>query len=165
MSIEYRQGEEYAIKCLEAKGFNVIDQRNNPQYWRKDIDLTAIKDGIENNIEVKWDSKIYNSNAFFFELITNIQENKLGWANYTEADYIFYGDSKSKLFYVFSSEDMRKYLNDHKAEYETRTANDYNRDGSIRKQSRGAIVPLGLFCKSVGVQIIDISQRLEQGHF
>ena len=163
--IEYQRGEEYALKWLEQRGYTVIDRRQEPQYWKKDIDLTAIKDGIKQEIEVKWDSTINKSGALFLELLTDIERNKQGWASYTQADYIFYGDSKSKLFYVFSSEDMRKYLNDHKAEYETRTANDYNRDGSIRKQSRGAIVPLGLFCKSVGVQIIDISQRLEQGHF
>lgn len=29
----------------------------------------------------------------FFELLTDIRGNRAGWANYTDADYIFYGDA------------------------------------------------------------------------
>lgn len=82
----------------------------------------------------------------FLELLTNIQENKQGWANYTEADFIFYGDAKNKLFYIFSVEDMRQYLKTHTGEYRTLIANDYYQNTSIiRKQSLGAIVPIASF--------------------
>ena len=50
------------------------------------------------------------NNAFFFELMTDIERNRPGWANYTQADYIFYGDSKGRKFYVFQAEAMREYL-------------------------------------------------------
>ena len=89
---------------------------------------------MKSKIEIKWDSRIGISNAYFFELYTDIDKDKLGWANYTEADYIFYGDSKSKYFYVFKSADMRKYLEEHKGEYETRIASDYKRDGTVRER-------------------------------
>ena len=89
---------------------------------------------MKSNIEIKWDSRIGISNAYFFELYTDIDKDKLGWANYTEADYIFYGDSKSKYFYVFKSVDMRKYLEEHKGEYETRIASDYKRDGTVGRE-------------------------------
>lgn len=159
--LAYQKGEDYATKCLEANGYTVVDRRQSPEYWAKDIDLTAIKDGTQMEIEVKWDSRIQQSGAMFFELVTNIKENRAGWANYTEADFIFYGDAVGKVFYVFSVSDMRKYLREHKGEYETRTATDYDRrTGAVRKQSLGAIVPLVPFCQSVRVQVIDIEQRL-----
>lgn len=82
----------------------------------------------------------------FLELLTNIQENKQGWANYTEADFIFYGDSRNRLFYIFSVEDMRQYLKTQTGKYRTLVANDYNYyTGQIRKQSLGAIVPIASF--------------------
>lgn len=163
--VEYKTGEALAIKCLEAKGYQVDDQRNKPEYWEKDIDITAHKDGNSFDIEIKWDGHINYSNAFFFELLTDIEQNKLGWANYTQADYIFYGDSKRKVFYVFSVQDMREYLEKHKGEYDERPAKDYRRDGTIRKQSLGAIVPIGLYRKHYQVQEIDIEQRLQQNGF
>lgn len=82
----------------------------------------------------------------FIELLTNIQENKQGWANYTEADFIFYGDANRQLFYIFTVEDLRQYLKTHTGEYKTLIANDYNcRTGQIKKQSLGAIVPIASF--------------------
>ena len=88
----------------------------------------------------------------FLELLTNIQENKQGWANYTEANYIFYGDAKNKIFYVFRADDMRKYLREYKDDYSLKIAKDYNSyDGSIKKESLGAIVPIGLFRQKVRV--------------
>lgn len=162
---EYREGEELAIKCLKAKGYTVIDQTQKQEYWKKDVDLTAVKDGESFDIEVKWDGRISNSNAFFFELMTDIEKNKLGWASYTEADYIFYGDSKRKKFYVFKVKDMRDYLEKHRGEYEERKAKDYRQDGTIKKQSLGAVVPIGLFRKGYMIQEIDINQRLQDSIF
>lgn len=163
--VEYKNGEALAIQCLEAKGFQIVDRRDDPEYWKKDIDLTAIRGADVFNIEVKWDGRIWNSNAFFFELMTDIERKKLGWANYTQADYIFYGDSKGRKFYVFKAEDMREYLSQHKGYYEERTASDYRKDGTIKKQSKGAVVPIGLFRKYVSVQEIDIDQRLQDSGF
>ena len=120
--------------CLEANNFIVIDRREQPQYWVKDIDFTVSKNGFTADIEIKWDAKINDSGAMFFELLTNIQENQLGWANYTQADYIWYGYAKSQIFYIFKVDDMRQFLKEFKGEYETKVANDYNsRDGSIKK--------------------------------
>ena len=65
------------MKCLTANGFEIIDRRDDPEYWKKDIDFTTIKDGIEKQIEVKWDSKINRSGALFFELLTDIFEKEI----------------------------------------------------------------------------------------
>ena len=163
--IEYEKGEALAMQCLIANGFQIIDRRDSPDYWKKDIDFTAVKDGRRQEIEVKWDSRINRSGALFFELLTDIQANKSGWANYTNADYIFYGDAGRMVFYVFPVASMRDYLREHRGEYETRIATDYDRrTGRVRKQSLGAIVPLTIFRQCVDVQEIDIKKRLNQ-HF
>lgn len=157
---QFQIGEEYAIQCLEKNGYKVTDRRNDSEYWAMDIDLTATKNEQTSEIEVKWDGRIQQTNTFFFELITDIAQNKQGWAAYTQSDFIFYGDSKRKVFYVFRTADMRQYLKQHTGEYETRIASDYRRDGTVRKQSLGAIIPIRLFCQRVNVQEIDIAQRL-----
>ena len=164
--IDYEKGEALAMQCLTANGFQIIDRRDSPDYWKTDIDFTAVKDGKSQEIEVKWDSRISKSGAMFFELLTNIQANEPGWATYTEADYIFYGDAVKRLFYVFPVPAMRGYLKNHLGEYETRIATDFDRrTGAIKKQSLGAIVPLVKFQQSVLVDVIDIEQRLKARTF
>ncbi len=158
---DYSKGELLAKLCLEKKDYKVIDRTQQPDYWHKDIDFTAFKNGEYFDIEVKWDSRMYRTQAMFFELLTNIQENQQGWANYTQADFIFYGDAKREVFYIFTANDMRSYLKAHKGEYETRIANDYSQDGRIRKQSLGAIVPIGSFRKFYAVEELKIRERLK----
>lgn len=159
----FQYGEMLAKQCLLAGGYTVIDRRDSPYYWAQDIDMTAYKDNFSADIEVKWDTKIHNSGNLFFELLTNIDKNELGWASYTTSDYIWYGDAQELIFYSFRAEDMRDFLKNHKGEYATREANDYNnRDGTIRKKSLGATVPLSLFRKYYHVQEINIRDRLAQ---
>lgn len=99
----------------------------------------------------------------FLELLTDVEQNKQGWANFTEADFIFYGDEANKLFYVFPVAAMREYLKTHIGEYRTLAANDINQyTGQITKQSLGAIVPIADFMTAVKTQIIDISTRLKK---
>ncbi len=158
METYYKYGEELAIKYLKDKGYTVIDRREDSDYWKKDIDITAIKEQQSFNIEIKWDNKISKSRALFIELITDIQQNKQGWINYTEADYIFYGDSINHIFYVFSTGDMRKYLKEHKEDYQTRIATDYYKDTAIiRKQSLGAVVPLESLRHAIRIQQISLA--------
>jgi len=53
---------------------------------------------------------------------------------------------------VFRADDMRKYLREYKDDYSLKIAKDYNSyDGSIKKESLGAIVPIGLFRQKVRV--------------
>ena len=165
MSGFYKQGEELAIKCLQKNGYTIIDQRQNPDYWKKDIDITAIKNGQMTEIEVKWDKKINKTNAFFFEITTDVEKNKQGWANYTQSDYIFYGDSESQIFYIIKTNDMREYLELYKNEYEERSAKDYKWNGEVKKISLGAVVPIGLYKKHYEIQELDIKQRLKENQF
>ena len=106
---------------------------------------------------MKWDSIISNNGNFFIELVTDVEKDKPGWFNYTEADFIFYGDSKNKLFYVFRTDDMRKYLDS--IDYQTRTSKENRYDGS-EKISKGAIIPIEDYRKEYQIQVIDIEERL-----
>ena len=79
-------------------------------------------------------------------MLTDIQEMRVGWAYFTQADFIFYGDAIGQVFYIFSADDMRAYIKTHKGEYSIVTADDRNRrTGQIIKQSLGAIVPIEAF--------------------
>ena len=131
---EYKHGEELAMKCLEATGHSIIDRRDTKEYWYLDIDMTAINQlGMRFEIEVKWDKQISKTQSMFLETTADINNNKAGWATYTKADYIFYGDAINKLFYVFKADDMREYLDRYNNEYEERIANDWGRNGKLRK--------------------------------
>jgi len=106
---------------------------------------------------------ISETGNFFFELITDIQRDKKGWATYTEADYIFYGDAQNRLFYIFPALAMKDFLQQHIGEYETSIAKDYDkRTGEVKKESLGAKVPISLFRKYVKVETLDIAERLAQ---
>ncbi len=145
-------GEQAARKWLESRGHTVIDRRANPDYWKKDIDFSVSKGKQHCNVEIKWDYRMQKSGCMFLELITDIQENKAGWAIYTEADYIFYGDAGKGIFYIFSVADMKHYLKNHIGEYSTRTATEPKWNTRQIKQSLGAIVPIEQFKKYYDVQ-------------
>lgn len=100
----------------------------------------------------------------FLELLTDIRQNKQGWANFTQADFIFYGDAVNRVFYIFPVAAMREYLQTHIGEYRTQTASDINQyTGQTTKQSLGAIVPIDDFMAAVKTQVLDINARLKIG--
>ena len=49
---EYHAGEFELKKLFRKLGYKVTDVSNNPNYWKKDIDL-IIEDKL--GVEVKWD--------------------------------------------------------------------------------------------------------------
>lgn len=79
---------------------------------------------------------MYKTGCMFMELITDLLENKIGWLQYTQADYIFYGDAINKKVYVFNPVDMRNYLKRYPHEYYIKSS----RDNRANKYSIGAIV-------------------------
>lgn len=64
---------------------------------------------------------------------------------FCQADYIYYGDSKNNLFYVFYTTDLQKYIEENKEHLEKRKAPDYNRRGVNKKTSLGWLVPIAQF--------------------
>lgn len=129
-----RRGGEWELKkYLRANGADVEDVSNNPAYWKKDIDLIA--DGV--SIEVKWDGAMATTGNIFIETCSDIDKNKPGWFNFCQADKLYYGDAKNKMFYIFDFSQLKEYIEAHKAEYKERRARDTN------KYSLGWLVPIG----------------------
>lgn len=116
-----------------------------------------MKDNRKHTIEVKWDSRIAETGNMFIETITDIDNNKAGWFEFCQAEYIFYGDSCNELFYVFKTNDLREYVS--QKTMEERRATDINRYGKPQKVSQGMLVPIKDFSKYYQVQIIQLNHR------
>jgi hypothetical protein len=97
ITLFYQPGElEYKLKA-QSKGFEVEYVGDDPDYWNKDIDFI-----LNGNIavEVKWDSWIDRTGNLFIETANPRSKNGIGWYNFTEADYLAYGNSKRDEFYI-----------------------------------------------------------------
>ncbi len=98
----------------------------------------------------------------FIETITDLDKSKAGWFQFCQAEYIFYGDSKNELFYIFKTDDLRQFVSDNLMQ--ERKAADYRYNGEVKKVSQGMIVPIEQFRKNYNVQVIKLKeacQRLE----
>lgn len=154
-------GELRAYNYLKSQGYIVEDTTDNSNYWDKDIDFVIYDNKNTYTVEVKWDNVIYKSGNMFIETITDIDQAKEGWFEFCKADYIYYGDSANKLFYIFKTEDLRSFI---KSNYlEERKAPDYNYKGIIKKVSLGILVPIKLFSQQYDVQVVMLD-KLEQGY-
>lgn len=152
MKTNYRLGEFYASQYLKSQGYEVEDTTLNPDFWRKDIDFIARKGNEEITVEVKWDNRISSSGNMFVETITDIDKSKQGWFEFCQADYIFYGDSKNNLFYVFKTNDLRQFMRYN--ETQSRKAPDYNYRKKVNKVSQGELVSIKEFSQQYKVQVV-----------
>lgn len=145
-------GELRAYNYLQDNGWTVQDVTNNPEFWDKDIDFVVSSGSQSLTIEVKWDSRIHSTGNMFIETVTDLDKCKSGWFSFCQADYIYYGDSYNQLFYVFKTDDLRKFVSSHMME--ERKAPDYNYRGILKKVSQGMLVPIKQFSQSYDVQIV-----------
>ena len=152
----YRTGEEKAMSIFQLNGWNVVDQSQNSDYWKKDIDFIAYKGNEIKTVEVKWDNSIASTGNMFIELLTDERLNKPGWITFCQADIIMYGSSHENLFYVFATDDLREYLKTYENRYQTRKAIDYDSLGRVRKLSIGALIPIEEFCQLYPVEIMTL---------
>lgn len=148
----YRLGEYYACQYLKSQGYEVEDTTLNPDYWEKDIDFIARKGNEGISIEVKWDNRISDSGNMFIETITDIDKGKQGWFEFCKADYIYYGDSNNNLFYVFKTDDLRRFMRNNKTQQ--RKAPDYNYQNKVKKVSQGELVSIKDFSQQYRVQVV-----------
>ena len=148
---------EYVVKRFlqEDCGETVIDVSKNKDYWVQDVDFLAVKGERTNKIEVKYDNNIYNYQSFFVELLSNVDNQKPGWIDFTKADYIFYFDTVSYMCYVMKPADLREWLS--KNEYQVKYC---RKDGY--KSSSGAIVPIKSFEEQYTLRKIDLSKYKKQ---
>ena len=105
-----KQGEQLFQQIMERKGYTVKDVSTNSQYWDKDIDFIVISStsGLERTFEIKWDSRINNTNNLYLEMTNIHSKGGKGWFNFCQADYLAYGDSQNGCFYVISLLDLRE---------------------------------------------------------
>ena len=109
MSNNGKLGERLFREVMEARGYEVQDVSNNPDYWNKDIDfiITSPTTGEKKTFECKWDSRINSTGNLYLERSNIHSKNGIGWYEFCEADYLAYGDAVSGQFYMIPLLDLR----------------------------------------------------------
>lgn len=102
MSNNGRAGEELFQRIMESRNYKVENVSNNSNFWDKDIDfiITSPTSGETKTFEVKWDSRIHKTGNLYLEVLSSNSKGGLGWFEFCKADYIAYGDMKSRTFYI-----------------------------------------------------------------
>lgn len=105
----WKQGEQLFAQTMIDRGYSVEDVSGEPQFWKKDIDfmITSPTTGDTKAFEVKWDSRIGKTGNLFLETYSN---GGKGWFEYCEADYIAYGDARSRRFYILPLLELRELV-------------------------------------------------------
>lgn len=149
-------GEVEAQNYLLKNGWKVKNLTACKDFFSKDIDFLIERDQERFYIEIKWDTRIKHTGNMFIEVSTDIENNKDGWYNYCEADFIFYGDALNKLFYVFRLQDLKEFIKGDYKRLQQRKAADYTIYGRVKKVSQGLLVPIEELRKSYPVQVIKL---------
>ena len=151
----HNEGEYLVQQYLLDKGYQVIDVSRDQDYWTQDIDFIAIKGEKTIRIEVKYDSWINKTNNMFVELISNVNNNTSGWIDYCKADIIFYVDAVANVAYIVKVSDIKEYLQS--KDYQIKIAYDYDKNGVVKKCSKGALVDIGEYSRSYYIKAVDLS--------
>lgn len=119
-------GEHELKNKLRESGYKVRDVSNNPSFWRKDIDLLATnpRTHITTSIEVKWDSKVADTNNIYIEISNPRSKGGKGWFSFCEADVLAYGDAVNNKFYMFKLPALKQFIKVNKNKLETRRTAD-----------------------------------------
>ena len=116
-------------------GYEVKDLTNDKNYWDKDKDFLVRNPRTNESrfIEVKTDTKLYETGNLYIELENVHSKGGKGWYYFSEADMIAYCDysAPDREIYLFSFEDLRATI--HKREYAT---------AKCGADSKGILVPL-----------------------
>ena len=150
------QGEMAAHDYLVSQGWKVKDLTQCEAFFSKDIDFLIIRGQEQHYIEVKWDNWIHQTGNMFIETTTDLDFNKDGWFKFCRAEFIFYGDARQKLFYVYRLDDLKAYIQEVYDSLQARKAADYNSRGQLRKVSQGLLVSIDDFRQKYPVQVITL---------
>ena len=127
-------GEYELKKWLRANNYKVEDVSDNPKYWAQDIDLIITPSGyFPFTAEVKWDNRIAETRNLYIEMINPRSKEGRGWYYFCKAEFLFYGDSITKMFYVFKTKDLFNFIEENKKDL---------RWGATNDGSQGLLVPL-----------------------
>lgn len=105
-------GERVFRQKMIERGYSVQDVSGNPDYWYRDIDflITSPYTGAIKSFEVKYDSRINRTGNMFLELESINSKGGKGWFEFTEADFIAYGDSESRTFYIIPLLELKERI-------------------------------------------------------
>lgn len=105
-----KDGENLFQFIMESRNYQVNNVSNNPSYWDQDIDfiISSPTTGAVKSFEVKWDSVINKSGNLFLEYYAPRSKGCRGWFEFCKADYLVYGDSVNKIFYVIPMPELRE---------------------------------------------------------
>lgn len=97
-----KYGERLFRNTMEQLGYKVEDTTNNPEYYEKDIDfiITSPFSGKVKTFEVKWDDCINRTGNLYLEVENINSKGGRGWYEFCKADFLAYGDSRSRTFYI-----------------------------------------------------------------
>lgn len=97
---------------MRNSGYTVNDVSGNPDYWYRDIDfiITSPTTGAVKSFECKWDSRIAQTGNLYLELTNVHSKGGKGWYEFTEADFIAYGDAQNRLFYVIPLLELKQRI-------------------------------------------------------
>lgn len=108
MSNSGRQGELLFSRKMRDAGYTVEDVSGNSEYWDKDIDfIITSPSGNKRTFEVKWDTRINQTNNLFLETANRHSKGGCGWFSFCQADFLAYGDAITKVFYIIPMAELR----------------------------------------------------------
>lgn len=114
------------VKDIGAAGENIFHARarrlgyevewltNRAEFWDKDCDFLVFNPltGARRLIEVKTDSRLYDTGNLYIETENKNSKDARGWYCFCAADIIAYCDYSAprKPFYLFSLEELRAHV-------------------------------------------------------
>lgn len=105
-----KEGELLFKQRMEQKGYQVEDVSANEEYWSKDIDflVTSPTTGQQKSFEVKWDTRINKTGNLYLEFVNKNSQNCSGWFEFTQADYLAYGNAAANTFLIIPMQELRE---------------------------------------------------------
>ena len=102
-------GEQIFSFKMKQAGYLVDNVSNNPDYWDKDIDfLITSPSGNTRSFEVKYDTRLNQTNNLYLELTNIHSAGGRGWFHFCQADFLAYGDAATKTFYIIPLDKLRE---------------------------------------------------------
>lgn len=102
-------GEKKVRDLMRARGHEVENLADDPQYWDKDIDMRV----SGQTVEVKTDNVMHRTGNLFIEYETLCASGEVhkGWFEITEAQYLFYLDNVNEILHIYDMGELKEYVN------------------------------------------------------
>lgn len=112
------KGEDVIFNYLlnHSSTINLIDVSKDKWFQQFDIDFLQVTNNGINKIEVKTDRLADKTGNMVYEIWSDRRIYAKGCFEKTEADYIFYYLINTKVLYIFNTQELRTWVNEHKNE-------------------------------------------------